>query len=134
MTLVFLGMGLQSYVPESFDDRHRYFLSLMSIVPNLIVLALEIAVATMLVSVRTWDLLRLLRGLMIAGLIFAAIGTLIDVNYFPDNLPFDALTIIPAAVWLAYFFRSRRVKHIFMVHDWDTIVDTWYPPKLNPQA
>lgn len=133
MTIIFLGLGFQSYVPESFDEPRRYYLFLISVVPTLLVLALEIAVATMMVSVRTWDMLKLLRWLMVAGLVFAGVGTIVDIDYFPDNLPFDALTIIPSTFWLLYFFLSRRVKHVFKLHDWDTVVATWYPPKTAPQ-
>jgi hypothetical protein len=127
MTIIFLAMGIQSYVPESFDDPTKYHLFLLSTVPNLLVLFLEVAVATILVSVRTWDILRLLRSLMMVSLITAAVGTTIDIKYFPNNLGFDALIITPACLWLAYFFASKRAKHVFMTHDWDVVVDRIYP-------
>ncbi|MCL5287358.1 MAG: hypothetical protein M1453_05105 [Acidobacteria bacterium] len=132
MTVLFFVMGFQSYVPESFDDATEYRLFLLSTVPVLILFVLQLAVATILVSVRTWDLLKLLRWIMLAELAAATVATIIDVTYFPDSLAFDFLTIVPAALWLGYFFRSRRVVHVFKSQDWDTAVNVFYPPKPLP--
>lgn len=135
VTVAFVAIAFQSYVPESFDDPTKYHLFLLSVVPSLVIAGIEIAIATILISVPTWDMLKLLRMVMIAGLIFAACGTVIDVFYFPDNLGFDALTIIPACLWLTYFFRSRRVIHIFKTHDWEIAVNNIHPqPGLVPKA
>jgi hypothetical protein len=132
VSAIFFGIAFQSYVPESFDDSTRYHLFLASIVPALVLLALEIAVATMLVSVRTWDMLRLLRWLMIASLVAGVVALVIDVNSFPDNIAFDVLAMIQSGLWLAYFFASRRVTHVFKSHDWEVAVDTIYPAKPSP--
>jgi hypothetical protein len=46
----------ESYVPESFSDPQLYHLFLVSVVPLLIVYCGQLIVATMLLSVRTWDM------------------------------------------------------------------------------
>jgi hypothetical protein len=130
MTVIFFVAAFQSYVPESFDDSSRYYLFLVSVVPGLVLFCVQLAIATMLISVRTWDLLTLLRWVMCAQIIAGLIGTAIDVGYFSDNLVFDFLTVVPAAIWLAYFFKSRRVAHVFKSHDWGVAVNVMYPPKL----
>src|SRR5262249_21758353 len=127
MMVLFLAIGFQSYVPESYDDPQKYHLFLASAVPSVVILSLEIAVATVLISVRSWDLLKLLRWLIIAGLVAGSIATVIDISYFPENLVFDFLNIFPGALWLAYFFKSRRVKHVFKSHDWEVAVLSIYP-------
>jgi hypothetical protein len=127
VSVIFFAIAFQSYVPESFADPTRYHLFLASIVPTLLLLALELAVATLMISVRTWDMLKLLRLLMMASLVAAGIALIIDIKTFPDNIAFDVLTIIQSALWLAYFFLSRRVVHVFKSHDWDVAVNTMYP-------
>ena len=131
MTILFFSIGFQSYVPESYDDPIKYHLFLVSIVPVLVLFCVQLAVATMLISVRTWDMLALLRWTICAELVAALTGAIIDVNRFPESLPFDFITIIPEAIWLAYFFKSRRVAHVFKAHDWDVAVNVIYPPKVK---
>jgi hypothetical protein len=127
VTIIFFAIAFQSYVPENFDDKRRYVLFLTSTVPLLITYALQVAVATFLISVRTWDLLRLLRWLLVAEIAISGLGIAIDTKYFPDNIILDFFTIVPAILWLAYFFRSQRVTHVFKLHDWDEAVNNIYP-------
>jgi hypothetical protein len=131
MTVLFFSIGFQNYVPESYDDPRKYHLFLVSIVPVLLLFSAQLAIATMLISIRTWDMLKLLRWTIGAELIAAVIGAMIDVAYFPDSLIFDFFTIVPEVIWLVYFFRSQRVEHVFMSHDWDTAVNLIYPPKVT---
>jgi hypothetical protein len=82
----------------------------------------------MLISVRTLDLLRLLRGLIAAAVIAAIVSVAIDAKYFPDDIALGILmTLIPECIWLAYFFVSKRVVHVFQTHDWDTAVEVIHP-------
>jgi hypothetical protein len=129
MTVIFFCINFQSYVPENFG-RHpeRYYWFLASALPSLVILALQVAVATTLISVRTWDLLRLLRGLVVAQAVEAIVSVIIDTKFFPDNLRLDFIfTLIPFGCWSAYFFASNRVEHVFRLHDWDRYVETLYP-------
>jgi hypothetical protein len=68
---------------------------------------------------------------MVAELAAAALGAAIDAAYFPDNLALSFLTIVPDLLWLAYFFRSTRIRHIFYLHDWDMAVNAIHPLKLK---
>lgn len=127
----FFALNIQSYVPENFDNITRFGLFLASAVPTLVLFVFQCAVATLLLSTHTWDLLKLLRWVMMAEIGAAVLGAAIDTKYFPENLVFSFLTIVPALLWLAYFFRSARVRHVFCLHDWDVAVDSIYPPKLR---
>lgn len=131
MTIVFFTTAFQSYVPENFDDSAKYYLFLASVVPGLVLFCVQLAVATILISVRTWDLLKLLRWVICAEIVAGLIGTVIDVSHFPDNLFFDFMTVVPAVLWLAYFFKSSRVAHIFKAHDWEVAVNVMYPPGID---
>jgi hypothetical protein len=120
MTAIFFCINFQSYVPENFDQASRYYLFLASAVPTIVIFLLQGAVATILISVRTWDMLELLRWLLVAQVVAAAAAVLIDVKYFPDNVALGILlTLLPESLWMAYFFASKRVKHVFQLNDWD---------------
>jgi len=106
---------------------------LASTVPTIVIFALQVAVATILISVRTWDLLRLLRWLIAAQVVAASVGMLIDIKYFPENVALGIIfTLGPEILWLAYFLKSRRVLHVFKSHDWDLAVKAIYPTQPTP--
>lgn len=132
MTAVFFSINLQSYVRENFDDIQKYHMFLLSVVPSLILYLAQVAVGTILLSVRTWDLLQLLRW-MTAGQVAASMfSIMIDSHYFPDNVALNFLTLIPESLWLAYFFKSARIKHVFKSHDWHVAVNSIYPERPKP--
>jgi hypothetical protein len=127
LSAIFFAIAIQSYVPENFDDNKQYLLFLASTVPLLVVYALQVAVATFLISVRTWDLLCLLRWLIVAEVAVACVATAIDTKFFPDNVFLNVFTLVPAICWVAYFFKSQRIMHVFKSHDWDKAVTIIYP-------
>ena len=129
MTSAFFAMNIQSYIPENFDEKEKYLLFLASAVPTLILYLIQLAVGTILLTVRTWYLLKLLRWAIIGEIAAAIVSTAIDAVYFPDNVGLNFLTIVPESLWLAYLFRSARVKHVFQTHDWEIAVNSIYPAK-----
>lgn len=131
MTAVLFATNIQSYVPENFESSQRFGLFLMSAVPTLIIYLAQVAVGTLLLVVRTWDLVALLRWLIGAEVVAVLISTVIDANYFPENVALNFLTLIPQTLWLVYFFRSARVKHVFRAHDWEMAVSSIYPVKTK---
>jgi hypothetical protein len=133
VTLLLFGMNLQSYVPESFEDEKLYHLFLVSVVPLLIVYFMQVIVASLMLRVKSWDMLRLLRGLLLAELACALVGVAIDTAHFEDSLPLDAYTVVCTLIWVAYFFISKRVSHVFRSNDWETAVDTFYPSNTPKQ-
>jgi len=129
LSAVFFAINIQSYVPENFDSSSKCALFLANAVPSLLLLVVKCAIATLLLSARTWDMLKLLRWVMVAELSADIVATVIDAAYFPDNMPFNFLTIISGLIWVAYMFRSTRVRHIFYSHDWDMAVNSIHPLK-----
>jgi hypothetical protein len=93
-------------------------LFLISTVPTLVLTLAQAAVATFLLKIRSWDLVILLRWVLAADIVVVLASTVIDVKFFPDNLPLDFITLVPSIIWLAYFFRSTRVQRVFKTHDW----------------
>ena len=129
MTVVFFSANFQSYVPENFGTHPaRFYWFLAAAVPSIVILFLQFAVATILIWVRTWDLLQLLRWLLVAGVAAILAAVIIDTNYFPTSVIFRVIVgLIPETAWMVYFFTSDRVKYVFQSHDWDTAVERMYP-------
>ena len=134
VSALLFGVNIQSYVPENFGSTSQFALFVASAAPSLVLFVVQCAVATLLLSARTWDMLKLLRWVMIAEIGAAALGAVIDAKYFPDNLAFSLLIILPELLWMGYFFRSARVKHVFCSHDWEVAVNSIYPPKVTITA
>ncbi len=129
MSGVFLAMNIESYVPENFADNGQFVLFLASALPGIILMTLQCAAATLLLIVREWTVLKLLRWLVAASLAAGVAAAAIDAAHFPENAMLSYLTISSSCIWLAYLFLSRRVKHVFRLHDWDKAVLSFYPPK-----
>jgi len=76
-------------------------------------------------------MLRLLRWLMVTELIVDFISVSIDAAYFTDNMVWHYISIISNVLWLAYIFKSERVRHVFVANDWESAVNYIYPSKLK---
>jgi hypothetical protein len=132
MSALFFSMNIQSYIPENFDSTRKFLLFLATTVPDLVLYLIMVAVGTTLLAVRTWDLLNLLRWVILASLVVKIAGVAVDAVYFPDTNELEFLTyisIIANSLWLGYLFRSVRVKHVFQSHDWEIAVNSIYPLK-----
>src|SRR5260370_7629987 len=75
VTALFFSMNIQSYVPENFDNTQKYLLFAASAVPALILFLIQIAIGTILLSVRTWDLLKLLLWVISAEILSSCLST-----------------------------------------------------------
>ncbi len=91
------------------------------------VYTVQAIVGILLLSVRTWDMLKLLRNLIIAELICASLSLVIDVTYFTNNTFLHVYTIAISSAWICYFFISKRVIHVFKLNDWESFVEVIYP-------
>ena len=72
-----------------------------------------------------------MRWVLVAELAADLLGAGIDAAYFPDNLGLSFITITPDLLWLAYIFRSKRVRHVFDSQDWGVAVNSIHPLKLK---
>jgi hypothetical protein len=112
-------VNIHSYVPENFSgERQKYLLFLLSALPAILLAVFEAAVASFLLVLKTWDLVELLRKVLIAQAVAQGIGLVVDATYFPENVPLSLLAFVPSVLWVGYFFRSARVRHVFKTHDW----------------
>jgi hypothetical protein len=119
VTVLLVAANIHSYVPEYFSgETQRYLLFLSSVLPSLILYVFQAAVATFLLALKTWDMVGLLRKVLIAQVIVEGLGLLVDAKYFPENVSLSLFSFVPSVLWAGYFFRSERVKRVFKTHDW----------------
>ena len=113
------GVSIHSYVPENFEGvKDKYYMFLASNLPTLLLMLFQAAVATFLLAVRSWDLLELLRKVLVAQAVVEGVGLAIDMKYFPDNIGLSLMSFVPTVLWTLYFFKSSRVHQVFKTHDW----------------
>jgi hypothetical protein len=135
ISLIFLGIGLQTYVPESYTESSAYLLNLAAIVPSICMLFAQAMVAIMLLQNRTWKMLKLLRMAIVVS-ILVEVGTLvIEFLYLKNDLGMllGALSIASYTAFALYFFLSKRVRHVFYFHDWSEAVKGIYPERAMAQ-
>ncbi len=128
LTVFLFLRDFQAYVPENFathTSAHHWLM--ITAVSTITVLALQIAVGTMLIVVRSWDMLQFLRILLVAQVAAMLAALVVDVIYLPNYVAFRVGGLISEGIWMAYFFQSDRVRHVFKCHDWDTAVETIHP-------
>jgi hypothetical protein len=131
LSAVFFAINIQSYVPDNFDSGKQFGIFIVSTVPGLVLLLAQLVVGTMLLSFRTPDMLRLQRWTLVAQVVATVAGLAIDGKYYPDNIAFSALALIQETLWMFYFFKSTRIRHVFDSQDWETAVHSIYPLKLK---
>jgi hypothetical protein len=130
LTVFLFLRNFQAYVPENFAShasRHHWFM--ITAVSTIVILALQVAVGTMLIVVRSWDMVQFLRILLAAQVVAMVGAVIVDANYFPDYVAVRVGSLISECIWIAYFFTSDRVRHVFKNHDWETAVETIYPTR-----
>jgi hypothetical protein len=130
ISAVFFATNIQSYVPENFDSGSRYALLLCAALPGLVLLLAQTIIATISIGVQTADMLLLLRSILGAQVLAGTAEVVIDVFYFPNSQIFGVLLLVQEFLWLLYLLKSARVRHVFSFQDWDTAVQSIYPPKL----
>jgi threonine/homoserine efflux transporter RhtA len=91
-------------------------------VPTDIILLIQVVTAERLRKSRNVRFVRMLRTVLWIDLAAAGVGLVIDMSEFPDSVPLDMLAVIWPAVWLPYFYRSKRVKRVFETRDWVPVV------------
>ena len=128
LTVFLFLRNFQAYVPENFATHassHRWFM--IAAVSTIVILALQVAVGTLLIVVRSWDMLQFLRILLAAQVVALLAALIVDANYFPNYVAYRVGGLISEGIWMTYFFVSDRARHVFKCHDWETAVETIYP-------
>jgi type IV pilus assembly protein PilA len=78
-------------------------------------------IATRLLFRRNESNVKTMRRVLGALGVASAIALVIDLGFFNDtpNLYFDGVTLISSLIWLAYFYKARRVRLVFIDGKWN---------------
>lgn len=120
-SLIFVPQALSSLNPNQWDNSTLYVMFFLSIVPVSVFLGVEVFAATRLLFRRNEANLRFLRKTLIGLVATGCLALVIDIAYFKDNpvaLPMDSLTLIFATIWALYFWKSERVRAVFIEKNW----------------
>jgi hypothetical protein len=119
LSLLLLAATLQNYSPARWQSTELYALAIASSALDQLILIIQAVVATILLKCREWKWLKLLRTILIGSLIWSAISIALDSAFFSGgNAVLDCFRLVWLAIWLAYFFSSKRVKRVFLSKDW----------------
>jgi hypothetical protein len=120
VTTIFTISGLHNFNPRIWHDQFLYVLFIISNIPGIIVFLCLACVSAGLLYYREWKWVLRVRIILIAYVVCSAVEGLIDYWYFTENLPIDIYGLIFPSISLAYFYVSKRVKHVYMTHDWSS--------------
>lgn len=130
VALIFLGGTFANLNPSGWDSSLRYVLFFLSTIPVLIAQTLEVGAGTLLLFRRNIGNIQLLRGTLLGLTVASAAALAIDATYFSESVAalLDALTLGFACIWLVYFWRSKRVRAVFIERAWDYAL--FSPPRV----
>ena len=116
-----VSVGYSAYMPEAYDKATDHWLFVLSGAPSLLLLFVHAAAALMLLCVRSWDALILLRKIVLCQVAFQWAAVAIDAWRFPGDLTLDIIASVQMTVWLLYLFRSERVERVFKYDNWEQV-------------
>ena len=119
--ILLVSVGYSSYMPEAYDKATDYWLFVLSGAPTVLLLFVHAAAALMLLCVRTWDALVLLRNIVLGQVVFQWFSVAIDTWKFPDDLGLDVIGAIQMSIWVLYLFHSERVERVFKHDNWEQV-------------
>jgi hypothetical protein len=106
------------YTPAPWGDTTRYVMFLGSEIPHLLV-ALALTILTVqLLRTHEWTIVEWIRIALLSDLVVTVAAINIDLFFFRSKLSADAMLLIFSAAFLAYFYRSRRVRQVFQTKEW----------------
>jgi hypothetical protein len=108
-------------VPHALLASEHYSLLKSLAVQRRVLVFVTAAIATFLLFARTLAMLNLLRWVIGARIAVDLVAFFVQ-SYgsdSPDQGGNALLAIVGGVCWLAYLLLSRRVKHVFVLNDWD---------------
>jgi hypothetical protein len=127
LSLIHFCLTFHDFVPEPWGDPSLHHWYLAALIPILVMFALQVAAATMLISVRTADMFRFFRWLQVVHLVVVLASAMIRVKYLPDTFPLFVAAAAAQTLWTAYLFRSKRAEAVFLTRNWENTSAAWYP-------
>jgi hypothetical protein len=135
LTVLLTVPYIRYFNPTLWARTDLYVWYLFSTCPAFIAQVAETFIGTRMLSRRTEAGVRALRFSIGALFVTTAISWIVDLKFFEDGgaestgtTVMDVMTLAFSAIWLAYFYKSIRVRRVFIEHNW-TYVDA---PQKTP--
>ena len=118
VTILLFIAGFENYRPSAWEGSGLYPLFILSTVPGLLLVPVQVTFGTFVLNRRDWKWVQRLKVVLLIDLVFVLIALAIDSYYFSDNVFFDVYSLIWPSIWLPYFTKSKRVQRVFKTKDW----------------
>ena len=135
LQLLFLPAIISNIAPNGWVSAKLYVLYLASTVPVVLSLFAQVIAATRLLIRRNERSVQILRIALAALFLTTAASIPIDVIYFNSGaeIALDALTLFSSGVWSLYFWKSVRVRKVFIENSWNADGAWQKAPPRTPQ-
>lgn len=114
-----INTGYRAYIPEVHPNVMSHWLFFISAAPQGVLLFAQAGAALMLLCVRTWDALQLVRYIALATATFCWVGVFIAGIKFPSDLTIQVIGALQMSLWTTYLFASNRVVRVFKHDNWE---------------
>lgn len=120
ISLIFVPQALANLNPSRWDNSFLYVMFILSVIPVLATEVMEVFAATRLILRRNKENVRFLQNTLLVLVSTSAIALAIDLAYFKEDLSlfFDIMTLLFSIIWSAYFWKSKRVRAVFIERKW----------------
>ena len=125
--------GIAQLNPNAWDSAPLYTWYVVSVGPVLLLMAIEAVIATYLLARRNKANVRRLQTVLMLLVAAAGLSLAIDLSFFSAGAStfFDVLTLVSAVVWYLYFRQSKRVRLVFIEHNWNYAAQQGAKPPLT---
>jgi hypothetical protein len=115
---LFVLLSFGNHLKSAWSSSGLYFLSIAFTLISQLLFVVQAIIATILLKTREWKWIKVLRAILVVDLCWSSISCIIDIVYFPNSLALNFMSLIWPLIWLPYFFRSERVRRVFLLKDW----------------
>jgi len=122
LSLLFLPGVISNLNPAEWHSTKLYVFFSLSTVSVIIIQIIELFAATRLLLRRNQANVVFLRYTLYALAVASALALLIDITFFQEEgmwIYFDSVTLIFAIIWALYFWKSKRVRLVFIERNWN---------------
>ena len=113
------------YGPAYWPSVSEYIFFLIATIPQFLCLVAETILSFKLIPMRSrqWKYILLLRRILAIWLGLVIISLVINLVYLAETFAIDLYKVIMASISLAYFYRSKRVRSVYLDKNWGQEVE-----------
>ena len=121
---IFIIAGtIASYKTVEWESIYLFLLYLLTTVPQILLLFCQVGLTFWMIPKhkRDWKIIQILKFILLLDLTFSILSVIADFIYWPETLFFSIIGLIWTAIWLPYYYLSKRVRSIYQSKDWEAM-------------